>query len=40
MRLDSHAFCNIREKLFDRTVRLAAINRAEKPAIHVLKGGK
>lgn len=28
------------EKLFDRTVRLADINRAEKPAIHVLKGGK
>ena len=28
------------EKLFDRTVRLTDINRAERPAIHVLRGGK
>ena len=28
------------EKLFDRTVRLTDINRAERPAIHVLRRGK
>lgn len=28
------------EKLFDRTVRLAEINRAEKPTIQLLQGGK
>ena len=27
------------ENLFDRTVRLTDINRAERPAIHVLRGG-